>query len=183
MASGLIAGKFSKTEFESSYIIENSKLILLDPRYDEQLAQLISAYLQKKLLKEKKKFSFETVFSHESKLDLMREANKAGYKVYLYFVATESPEINKDRVRLRKAKGKHDVPADLIESRYYRSLDLLHAAAQETYQTYFFDNSGLTQRLFAHFKMVAGEKVWDEINESNLPNWFIEYYVNKVSRK
>ena len=45
MASGLIAGKFSKTEFESSYIIENSKLILLDPRYDEQLAQLISAYL------------------------------------------------------------------------------------------------------------------------------------------
>ena len=55
----------------------------------------------------------------------MQQAVAAGYKVYLYFISTESPEINKFRVEARKAKKGHDVPEDKIVSRYYGSLDLL----------------------------------------------------------
>ncbi|MDQ3108696.1 MAG: hypothetical protein M3R17_02285 [Bacteroidota bacterium] len=50
----------------------------------------------------------------------MKQAKAEGYKVYLYFVSTENPEINKERVQLRVRNNGHDVPPDKIVSRYYR---------------------------------------------------------------
>jgi len=155
---------------------------------DERIAQILAYFLRKKLLNERKKFSFETVFSHTSKLDIMREAKEAGYKVYLYFVSTESPEINKFRVEARRNKGGHDVDPDKIEQRYYRSLDLLFNAAQLCYQVYFIDNSrelkeGEEANWFAHFKIVEEKKKWDKLEPSQVPEWFKKYYSSKVPSK
>ncbi len=82
----------------------------------------------------------------------------------------------------RKAKGGHDVPADKIESRYYRSLGLLYEACQMAYQAFFFDNSvdGKESTMFAHFKIVRERKEWDEIDPQDLPNWFFEHYLDKI---
>ena len=112
----------------------------------------------------------------------MQEAVAAGYKVYLYFVSTESPEINKFRVEARKAKKGHDVPEDKIVSRYYRSLDLLFDSCQLAYQVFFFDNSleGRNSVMFAHFKLQKGKKKWDKINKKQVPSWFRKYYSDKV---
>ena len=134
------------------------------------------------MLEQKRKFSFETVFSHSSKLEVMQQANAAGYKVYLYFVSTESPEINKFRVEARKRKKGHDVPKGKIESRYYRSLNLLYDACQLAYQVFFFDNSveGKSSVMFAHFKLQRGKKKWDKINKKQVPLWFRKYYSEKV---
>lgn len=113
----------------------------------------------------------------------MRQAADAGYKVYLYFVCTESPEINKYRVKeVRLKEGGHDVPEDKIESRYYRSLNLLYKAAQIAYQCYFFDNSGEEFRAFAHFKKAKGKKQWDPIDKVQVPQWFLKYYSGKVKK-
>jgi predicted ABC-type ATPase len=177
--SGLINGDFSADDFFASYEFQNNGLISSGKNV-ERLAQLTADFLRKKLLTGRKKFSFETVFSHESKLDIMVQAKNAGYKVYLYFVATESPEINKERVMLRVAKKGHDVPPDKIESRYYRSLDLLYTAAQTAYQVYFFDNSNQAPRLVQHFKLFDGKKEWDDLPISELPQWFIKYYSEKI---
>lgn len=184
LKSGLVSGEFTLAKFKKSYSFANQKIVLGSLTYNEQIAQIIADFLRKKLLADKKKISFETVFSHESKLDIMRQAREMGYKVYLYFIATESPEINKFRVETRVKKGGHAVPPDKIVSRYYRSLDLLYDAAQLTYQTYFFDNSDDTPNdsSFAHFKMVKGRKKWDEIREEEVPQWFIKYYSNKVTK-
>ena len=62
--------------------------------------------------------------SHRSKIDILVQAQQAGYRTYLYFVATDDPTINISRVRNRVALSGHDVPADKIVTRYYRSLDL-----------------------------------------------------------
>lgn len=180
-ASGLVGARFPEEEFRRSYRFSSNRVYLLRDEADEALAQIIADFLRKKLLKEKLRFSFETVFSHPGKLDIMREAVAAGYKVYLYFVATESPEINIERVRLRVSQNGHDVPVDRIRSRYVRSLDLLFPAAQLAYQAYFFDNSGESSRLFAHFKVEHGKKTWDPIDTADLPEWFLEYYFEKVS--
>jgi predicted ABC-type ATPase len=183
--SGLINERFPEKKFIESFSIKDNNLRLLNTESNELLAQVIADFLRKKLLENKKKFSFETVFSHPSKLDIMKAASLAGYKVYLYFVSTESPEINKYRVKVRTQQNGHDVPESLIESRYYRSLDLLYDAAQLAYQMYFFDNSreGENFRLFAHFKLnKEGKKDWDDIDESSLPNWFIKYYLNKIPK-
>lgn len=184
--SGLLNGGFTEVLFRDSFKISGNSLSLTNPLYGDRVAQIIAYYLRKKMLREKKKFSFETVFSHPSKIDIMREAREQGYKVYLYFVSTEDPEINKYRVKeVRVKEGGHDVPEDKIESRYYRSLDLMYEAAQIAYQAFFFDNSqdGQKSRQVAHFKMLKGEKKWDEFDEEkSIPNWFIKYYLSKVSK-
>lgn len=138
IASGLIHKGFTEAELRDCFTLEGGRLILVQVAYDERLAQVLADFLRKALLEARKKFSFETVFSHGSKLDTMRQAAQAGYKVYLYFVSTESPEINKYRVLVRQQQGGHSVPPDKIESRYYRSLEHLFEAAQLTYQTFFF---------------------------------------------
>jgi len=141
LTSGLVNDDFTKAKFSGSYSLSNNKLKLKNKNADERLAQIVADFLRKRLIGERKKFSFETVFSHSSKLDIMKEAKEAGYKVYLYFVSTESPDINKYRVEVRVKNNGHDVNPEKIEQRYYRSLDLLYEAAQLAYQAYFIDNS------------------------------------------
>jgi len=184
IASGLINKDFTVREFSKSYLLIKNKIILQTKAADGRLAQIIADFLRKKLLTERKRFSFETVFSHESKLEIMKQAIKAGYKVYLYFVSTESPEINKYRVDLRKRKGGHDVPPEKIESRYFRSLELLYDACQLSYQVFFFDNSEEEKpfKMFAHFKKSGIEKKWDDLSVDNYPEWFKTYYSKKVPR-
>jgi predicted ABC-type ATPase len=181
MASGLINEQFDESNFVKSYSLRKNVLKLKDESADERIAQIIADFLREKLLAEKKRFSFETVFSHPSKLDIMWKAVHEGYKVYLYFVSTESPVINKYRVEVRKADGGHSVPVDKIESRYYRSLDLLYQACQLSYQVFFFDNSvdGAALKMFAHFKNMGDRKVWDKMNKKEIPRWFKKYYSRK----
>lgn len=172
IASGLINKDFKEEAFKNCYTFRNNTIKLKDKVCDERLAQIIADFLRKKLLQERKCFSFETVFSHPSKLDIMREVSEAGYKVYLYFVSTETPEINKFRVEARKAKGGHDVPPKKIEDRYYRSLNLLFEAASLAYRTYFFDNSidGKKSTMFGCFERVKKKEKWEWPNGSkNVP--------------
>ena len=179
-SSGLLNGSFTEKAFIASFDLAGNTVKSRNSKTVEQLAQLIARYLREALLRMGKRFSFETVFSHESNLDIMRRAIEKGYKVYLYFVSTESPEINKYRVKLRVAGGGHDVPENKIESRYHRSLSLLYDAAQIAYQAYFFDNSmdGEPYRLIAHFKVVDGQKVWDESGQDTT-QWLERYYLKK----
>ncbi len=145
---------------------------------------ILADSLRKKLISEGKKLSFETVFSHQGKVEIMKKAIKEGYKVYLYFVSTEHPEINVYRVKVvRVGKKGHDVDENKIKSRYYRSMELMFEAAQNCYQAYFFDNStnDSNHTLFAHFKVNSnGDKVWDNLGKDYFPVWFKKYYSAKV---
>jgi predicted ABC-type ATPase len=186
MSSGLINNGFPENDFETSFYIRKNKLHLKNKARFEYIAQITADFLRKRLLALGKKFSFETVFSHESKLDIMKQAVEAGYKVYLYFVSTSSPQINMFRVEARVAKGGHYVDPDKIISRYQRSMDLLFDAAQLAYQAFFFDNSKDGEDssvLFAHFKKPLLEKKWDPIDENIVPTWFVNHYSKKVSKK
>jgi predicted ABC-type ATPase len=186
MQTGLINAQFPETAFKSSFSVSKEGVFALKAKqWCEHLAQLMATFLRERLLQENRKLSFETVFSHHSKIEFMREVVKKGYKVYLYFVATESPEINISRIKeVRVKQGGHDVPEDKIRARYIRSLDLLYEAAELAYQTYFFDNSAESDNkkaeYFAHFKKVRGRKVWDPIDPKEVPNWFVEYYLGKI---
>lgn len=177
--SGLIGKRFTENDFKSSFKINGNKLHLLKPKADEGLAQVVADYLRKKLLQHELKFSFETVFSHSSKLEIMKEARDAGYKVYLYFVATESPYINMERVLIRVEKKGHSVPEHLTIARYYRSLDLMYDAAQIAHSAFFFDNTYKKPVLFAHFKRTTEGKKWTIPGNTEIPNWFQKFYSDK----
>ncbi len=85
--------------------------------------------------------------SHHSKIEVLRKAKENGYRNYLYFISTESVEINKSRVKERVLSGGHPVSGNKIEERYYKSLSLLSEAIKHTYRTFVFDNSESKSRL------------------------------------
>jgi predicted ABC-type ATPase len=117
-------------------------LDLPEPQRTRQ-AQAIADFKRDACLRRRESFSFETVLSHRSKIDVMIAAHRAGYDVTLYFVATEDPEINVRRVENRVAKGGHDVPHERIRARYARSLAFLADAALVARRAVVFDNSPL----------------------------------------
>lgn len=188
--SGLLNEKYT-LDYLKEVLVFSKEHIKINPNHKvikntsavEKIAQIIAFYLREVLLSLDVKFSFETVFSHKGKVEFIQRAKEAGYKVYLYFVSTESPNINIYRVKeVRVKEGGHDVPEELIVSRYKRSMDFLYEASQYCYQVYFFDNSkeGETQTSFAHFKINgAGKKDWN-VNKELVPRWFYQYYSSKV---
>jgi predicted ABC-type ATPase len=90
--SGLLYEQFNLKDLSSAFSLSQlGEVKLKKAKADERLAQLIARFLREELLRQRKRFTFKTVFSHPSNLDIMRRAADAGYKVYLYFVATESP--------------------------------------------------------------------------------------------
>ncbi len=115
---------------------------LPEPQRSAQ-AQQIADFKRDICLQRRDSFSFETVMSHPSKVELMVRAHDAGYDVTVYFVATADPEINVRRVENRVSLGGHDVPHDRIRKRYWRSLGYLAHAALVARRTVAFDNSAL----------------------------------------
>ena len=98
------------------------------PKFSNQSALFLSDFFRFYLIKNKISFTTETVFSHPSKLSLLQQANRAGFKTYLYFVATEKAEINIGRIGGRVFKGGHDVSSQKIRERFPRSIAMLNEA-------------------------------------------------------
>ncbi|RLA63457.1 MAG: hypothetical protein DRQ78_06885, partial [Epsilonproteobacteria bacterium] len=141
-------------------------------------ASVCADFIRHKLLELKVSFTFETVMSSEDKVVFLKKAQDAGYRTYLYFVATQDPAINISRVQNRVKLGGHSVPEDKIISRYYRSMKLLSKAIKYTDRAYIFDNSSHTKSWIAQIDNTS------EITykSSQVPQWFSQYLleVNKV---
>lgn len=132
------------------------------------LASVLADFIRHKLLGTRTSFTFETVMSSPDKVAFLQKAQQAGYRTYLYFVATEDPEINVSRVKYRVSTGGHTVPEEKIISRYSRSLDLLSDAVTFSNRAYIFDNSGFQRVWIA--QVTDGELI--EIKTDQMPAWF-----------
>ena len=79
--------------------------------------------------------------SHPGKIAELQAAKQAGYHIIVLLVATNYPDINVQRVRIRVAARGHDVPEDRIRARYTRTLALAPAAITLADQAFVFDNT------------------------------------------
>lgn len=87
-------------------------------------------------------FAYETVLSHHSHVDAMEAARSAGMQTWPFFVTTERPDINLQRVAIRVGAGGHDVPNNKVVERYLKSMALeLPRAAVAADHGLLFDNS------------------------------------------
>lgn len=150
--------------------LDAALLLRVPGPYDSYLASVLADAIRRQLLDEGHTFTFETVMSSRDKVDFMKEARKRGYRVYLYFVATDDPDINVDRVRRRVRQGGHPVPAKKIRERYVRSIGLMTEACDVAHRAYVFDNSGSRHKLLV--QVIDGERL--EIETTTLPRWFLE---------
>ncbi len=165
--------RIADLDIENLYIKEN--IFVSHNRLNSYHAAFIASFFREKLLDEKKSFSFETVMSHPSKLDFLRQTKVAGFKTYLYFICTQDPEINKTRVLNRRLKGGHSVRESKIVSRYYRSLDLLFEAFSIADRAFILDSSSEKRNLII-------EKNGDIIiqHDENVPEWIEKYLLKKL---
>lgn len=97
----------------------------------------------------------ETVLSTDKYRRLVTEAKRRQFAVRLIFVMLNSPDINVRRVRLRVAKGGHDVPEASIRKRWDRSLAQLPWFLEHADQAALFDNSGAVPQLIGQKRQGA----------------------------
>ena len=147
----------------------------INTKVDSYLAADLAEFIRQQLLANDISFTYETVMSHESKIDFLQQATEKGYRVYLYFIATEDPEINISRVNVRVAQQGHNVAPEVIKNRYYKSLQHLKAAVKRSNRAYIWDNSGTASLLIAEVNHGSDVKI---IDTDNVPNWFVKYLAN-----
>ena len=176
---GMTIQKLNDKDFHLRFLVEGNKISVGDTPLNSYIAADLAEFIRQKLLETHASFSFETVLSHPSKLEFIKKAKQNGYRIYLYFVATDSPEININRVAIRVAKHGHHVDEQLIRERYKRSLDLLFETVKFTDRAYLFDNSGKYYELVA--EITDGKKVEMLDYDKQIPQWFIEYFYLKIS--
>ncbi|MHB8334570.1 MAG: AAA family ATPase [Acidimicrobiales bacterium] len=85
-------------------------------------------------------FIAESVFSHESKLDLIRDARDAGYIVVMHVMPVPE-EVAVSRVARRVRAGGHDVPEEKIRTRHQRLWPLVCDAITLAHSAIVWDDS------------------------------------------
>lgn len=93
-----------------------------DPEGRSLEASALAEKLRYRLVDERKSFCFETVFSHQSKIDFLGAAKAAGYEIIMVFIHLGSADLNRARISQRVASGGHNVPDDRVAPRIERLL-------------------------------------------------------------
>lgn len=166
--------KAESAGFKIDLVIKENVLVDRSKETHSYEASLATSFIREKLYECNKSFSFETVMSHRSKVTEIKDAKKQGYRVYLYFICLDNPNLNIARVEDRVEKGGHPVAPEKVLDRYSKTLRNLLPAIRLANRAYLFDNSN-EMRLIAE---VEDMKITICEDEARLPNWFIQYVVN-----
>lgn len=76
----------------------------------------------KDLLQKEVSFSIETTLATRSYSNLVKKAQNKGYNVKLLYFWLHSPSLAEQRVAERVSKGGHNIPIDVIRTRYYHGI-------------------------------------------------------------
>lgn len=86
-------------------------------------------------------FSFETTLGGNTITNTLLDAIAAGVDVSVWYCGLESVELHIQRVAARVKRGGHDIPENLIRSRYQTSMHNLCRLAPGLHQLAVYDNS------------------------------------------
>jgi len=139
------------------------------PQARSKQAQRWADSRRAELLQAGQSFVSETVFSHDSKLALIEQAQAYGFFVMLLVVALDQPRRLLARVAQRVAEGGHDVPADRILARYPRTLALLAHAVRLADAAILYDSHDVTPG--THTAVALCKKDWTQELVQPLPAW------------
>jgi predicted ABC-type ATPase len=176
LAGGNGAGK---TTFYNLYLAKygikfvNADLIAkdIDPENTEGFsyhAATLAAKIREDLISQGVSFCFETVFSHESKIDFIAQAKANGYKIILVYIHLFDSSLNEARVKQRVAEGGHDVPTEKIHARIPRTMKHIKTALSIVDEARILDNSSKDDPFRQIIVMKAGNY---EAKVDPLPEW------------
>jgi predicted ABC-type ATPase len=126
-------------------------------------ASQLARHVREQMLANRKSFITETVFSHPSKLQLVRDARSSGFRVTLHVVMIPE-ELAVARVRERVRNNGHDVPEEKVRERFRRLWPLVAEAIAIADESFVYDNTsaGKPHRLIATFLTgrISGKADW-----------------------
>lgn len=129
-------------------------------------AAAAAADLRQRAIATRSSFIAETVFSHESKLDLLTTARRAGYLTRLHVVMIPM-ELAVERVAVRVRLGGHDVPDRKIRRRYERLWVLVGRGIEIVDAAIVLDNSSVRHP----FRPVARFRRGIPLGPADWPDW------------
>jgi predicted ABC-type ATPase len=160
-----VIGSATHLEFVNADIIAAQRWPKTAARMSYAAAEL-AAVRRAELLEARRSFVTETVFSHRSKLDLVRSAVDLGYIVTMHVVMV--PEnLAVARVASRARAGGHNVREDKIRGRYARLWPLVAHSIAIVDQATLYDNS----RAEDSFRIVAKFERGTVLGEPDWPKW------------
>ncbi|MDR0747469.1 MAG: zeta toxin family protein [Helicobacteraceae bacterium] len=147
-------------------IIINPDVIAKEYSLSPLEAGKIAIRQRKEMLVRRKSFAIETTLTGNGEIGLMEEAKKIGYKVNLAYIGIDDVSLSRTRVKIRVAKGGHNVPNEDITRRYKRSINNLAKAFGIADRAYILDNSAVKRDLL----YIKNDRIEKQI-KSNLPKW------------
>ena len=110
-------------------------------------AAKIALKLRQTCTTKKSDFNQETTLCGKSIVKLFEELKAHRFAISLYYIGVDTPQIAKDRVKARVAKGGHNIDSALIDKRFDKSLQNLLKVAKFCDKIVLFDNSGSEKEL------------------------------------
>jgi predicted ABC-type ATPase len=149
----------------------NADVIAADRWPDDQMghayeAARLAAEDRVRRIEARASFATETVFSHGSKVTLLRDAKRAGYRVVLHIVLIPE-DLAVARVVDRVANGGHEVPEEKVRARFGRLWRHLHDAIAVADEAYVYDNTTAAQP----FRRVATFVNGHVVGTPQWPGW------------
>jgi predicted ABC-type ATPase len=127
--------------------------------------------MRENMIAQGESFCFETVFSHESKIDFIAVAKAQGYTIILVYVHLADQSLNEARVYQRTLEGGHDVPAEKIHSRIPRTMKNIKTALPLVDEAWILDNSS-GQNRFQQIAIIKSGYCEKKVNP--LPAWVMD---------
>ncbi|MGL4509302.1 zeta toxin family protein [Cetobacterium sp.] len=121
--------------------------------------------IREKAFNENKSLNQETTLTGNGILKAIDKAKELGYKINVYYIGVESPEIAKERVNKRVLLGEHGIPEKTIEKRYYESLENLKKIRNKCDKLQIYDNS----KIFKVIVEIKKDKL--KILDKDIPKW------------
>jgi predicted ABC-type ATPase len=136
-----------------------------DPLSHAYDAAQVAADTRAKLIDLGRSFIAETVFSHQSKLELIRAAHAGGFTVVVHALLVPE-DLAVERVKHRVQAGGHQVPETKIRERYRRLWTLVAEAIAVSDIATVYDNSRLRGP-----RIVAQLSGGDIVGSPDWPEW------------
>jgi predicted ABC-type ATPase len=143
----------------------------IDPENPEPLsyhAATLAAKIREDLISQGVSFCFETVFSHESKIDFIARAKANGYEIILVYIHLFDSSLNEARVKQRVSEGGHSVPPEKIHARIPKTIKHIKTALSIVDEARILDNSSRDDPFKQIIVMKAGHF---EAKVNPLPKW------------
>ena len=121
---------------------------------------------------QRRDFSFETNFSNDLILNMIREFRDSGYKITLFYFGLPSLDESTSRVLQRKMFGGHDVADEIIEYNFYEGIKRVQQNLTLFDNITFIDGTSNYGEIIAvYIKKSARHEI-----TSHTYNWFNDYF-------